>query len=332
MLKILPACVSLSSYTLRVKEKSTNKYIILDQLNEEDDTLEIFTSFFDHFLANVAGEDESKKLFRIHRYQPARSIEIESTEYRLISGIVKTGSYGYESDIVNKNGNIITHHRTSEEAELLPFYFLVAIPRNKDEGIVILQSFKQYGIKKIFTENFENYFKSERAEYKIEINDLIPEKLLTELLERGSVTKLRYISFKQPVDLADAVDTEDHEEDPNLKAELILSEKKGIISGVVNSIKGRLPYKKGQNDDPLKKLIEITSFEYDTVKIEVRVNGKYRNIDLCDLGNIRPTMNITGDVVFLNSGHPEFDSINQIAIDLFKELASGLGIESGISA
>lgn len=328
----MPASISLSSYTLRVKEKSTEKYVLLGEINQEDDALEIFHSFLDYFLANTADEDGSKKLFRISQYQPMRSIEIRSTEYRLISGIVKTGSYGYESDIVNKNGNTVTHHRTSEEAELLPFYFLVAIPRNKDEGIVILQSFKQYGIKKIFTESFDNYFRSERSEYKIEINDLIPEKLLDQLLERGSVTKLRYISFKQPVDLADAADTEDHNEDSNLKAELILSEKKGIISGVIDSIKNQLPYKKGQNDDPLKKLIEITSFEYDTVKIEVRINGKYRNIDLCDLGNIRPTLNITDAVMFLNSGHPEFASIDQIAIDLFKELANGLGVESDMSA
>lgn len=328
----MPASISLSSYTLRVRDKSTGKYILLDQINEEDDILEIFYSFLNHFLTNTANEDNTKKLFRVSQYQQTKNTEIGSTEYRLISGIVLTGSYGYESDIVNKNGNTITHHRTVEEAELLPFYFLVSIPRSKDEGIIILQSFKQYGIKKIFTENFDNYFRAERSEYKIEINDLIPEKLLEQLLERGNITKLKYISFEQPVDIADAVDTVDHKENQNLKAELILSEKKGIISGVIDSIKDRLPYKKGQKDDPLKKLIEITSFEYDTVKMEVSINGKYRNIDLCDLGNMRPTLNITDDVVFLNNGHPEFDSINQIAIDLFKELANGLGIESDTSA
>ncbi len=328
----MSASISLSSYTLRVREKSTGKYILLDQINEEDDVLEILYSFLNHFLTNTANEDNTKKLFRVSQYQPTKNIEIGSTKYRLISGIVKTGSYGYESDIVNKNGNTITHHRTVEEAELLPFYFLASIPLNKDEGIIILQSFKQYGIKKIFTENFDNYFRAERSEYKIEINDLIPEKLLEQLLERGNITKLKYISFEQPVDIADAVDTVDHKENQNLKAELILSEKKGIISGVINSMKDRLPYKKGHKDDPLKKLIEITSFEYDTVKMEVSINGKYRNIDLCDLGNIRPTLNITDDVVFLGNGHPEFDSINQIAFDLFKELANGLGIESDISA
>lgn len=328
----MPASISLSSYTLRILEKSTKKYVMMDKINQEDDIVEIFRSFLDYFLANTADENDSKKLFQVFRYNPEKDIIIGSIVYRLISGIVKTGSYGYESDIVDKNGNNITHHRTAEEAELLPFYFLVAIPSNKDEGIVILQGFKQYGIKKIFTESFDNYFKSDRSEYKIEINDLIPEKLLDQLLDRGSVTKLRYISFNQPVDIADATATVDHIEDQNLKAELVLSEKKGIISGVINSIKRQLPYTKNKDDDPLKKLIEITSFEYDTVKIEVRINGKYRTIDLCDLGNIRPTLNITDDVVCLGSGHPEFDSINQIAINLFKELANGLGIESDTSA
>ena len=324
----MSANISLSSYTLRVHENSTEEYVGLTEINEDEDMLDILKSFLGFYLNHISDEDEIQKLFQISKYGQLQNIEIGSVNYRIVSGIVKTGSYGYESEIFNKDQNTISYLRKKGDAELLPFYFLVGIPSNKNEGVVILQSFMQFGIKKVFEDTFDKHFKSKNPEYKIEINNLVPEELLQKLLSRGTVTTINYIRFEQPVDLADAANKEDHNEKP-VQTEIVISKNNDLLSGMIHSLSGKLPYKKGMNDDPLKNLIEITSpnFEYDDIKIKVRLNRKYRTIDLYNFNNLRPTIDISDDVKTLSSGHPEFDSINQIAIDLFKDLATNLGIE-----
>lgn len=324
----MSANISLSSYTLRALDNSTEEYVGLNEINENEDMLDILKSFLAFYLNHISDEDEIQKLFQISEYGHRQDIEIGSISYRMVSGIVKTGRYGYESEIFNKDNNTVSYHRKKEDAELLPFYFLVGIPSNKNEGIVILQSFMQFGIKKVFEDTFGKYFKSKNSEYNIEINNLVPEELLQKLLTMGTVTTINYIRFEQPVDLADAADKEDHKE-KKVQAEIVISKNNDLLSGMIHALNGKLPYKKGMNDDPLKDLIEITSpnFEYDDIKIKVRLNKKYRTIDLYDFNNLRPTIDISDDVKTLSSGHPEFDSINQIAIDLFKDLATNLGIE-----
>ena len=324
----MSANISLSSYTLRALDNSTEEYVGLTEINEDEDMLDILKSFLVFYQDHISDEDEIQKIFQISEYGHRKDIEIGSVNYRMISGIVKTGSYGYESEIFNKVQNTVSYRRKKEDAELLPFYFLVGIPSNKNEGIVILQSFMQFGIKKVFEDTFGKYFKSKNSEYNIEINNLVPEELLQKLLTRGTVTTINYIRFEQPVDLADAADKEDHEEN-KVQTEIVISKNNDLLSGMIQALNDKLPYKKGMNDDPLKNLIEITSpnFEYDDIKIKVRLNKKYRTIDLYNFNNLRPTIDISDDVKTLSSGHPEFDSINQIAIDLFKDLATNLGIE-----
>lgn len=329
----MPLNISLSSYTLRVKEHSSDNYVKMNEIknnkdmDKNDDMKDILKLFLDFYKINVSDKSDEQKIFQIFQFGQESDITINSTRYRIFNGIVKTGNYGYESEIYNKNQKSISYIRQKEDAELLPFYFLIALPVNRDQGIVLLQGFKQYGIKTIFSDTLNNYFLFENPEYKIEFNNLVDEKLLKLLLDKGFTSKIRYIKFKQPVNLEDAYDTNgDHEEIPNeLHAELSVYSGSNIaFSKIMRSMKNQLPYKKSNEGDSLSKLIEFTDFEYDNVKIEIKINGKNRTIDLSNLEKLRPIMDITDEVLRENSEHPKFDSINQIAIDLFRDLAEGL--------
>jgi len=323
----LPLNISLSSYTLRVKERSSDTYIKMNEINTNEDMKDVLKLFLDFYKINVSDKFDVKKIFQIFQFGQESDITINSTKYRIFNGIVKTGNYGYESEIYNKNIKAVSYKRQKEDAELLPFYFLIALPIDKDEGIVLLQGFKHFGIKTIFNETLNNFFSAEKPEYKIELNNLIDENLLKLLLDRGFTSKIRYIKFKQPVNLEDAYDTDgDHEEIPNeLHAELsIYSGSNMAFSKIMRSMKNQFPYQKSNEGDSLSKLIEFTDFEYDNVKIEIKINGKNRTIDLSNLDKLRPIIDITDEVLRENSEHPKFNSINQIAIDLFRDLAEGL--------
>jgi len=199
---------------------------------------------------------------------------------------------------------------------MLPFYFLMYLPKNADEGILILQRFKQYGIRTIFEKDINDYIRTQFNSLELEINLLIPSQLINEYLIRGRVVKLRFIKFSWPSDIADAYDTRDHIEEEGY-TELIFSAKKGghipIIERIHEVVNGkRQP----------KELIEIRSFEYDNVKIEIDINGNKRTIDLSNINNIRPYIDISQDVRLGNDGHPLFESIEKIAQDLLSDLLS----------
>ena len=299
----------------------------MNEINTNEDMKDVLKLFLGFYKINVSDKFDVKKIFQIFQFGQESDITINSTKYRIFNGIVKTGNYGYESEIYNKNIKAVSYKRQKEDAELLPFYFLIALPIDKDEGIVLLQGFKHFGIKTIFNETLNKFFSTEKPEYKIELNNLIDENLLKLLLDRGFTSKIRYIKFKQPVNLEDAYDTDgDHEEIPNeLHAELsIYSGSNMAFSKIMRSMKNQFPYQKSNEGDSLSKLIEFTDFEYDNVKIEIKINGKNRTIDLSNLDKLRPTIDITDEVLRENSEHPKFNSINQIAIDLFRDLAEGL--------
>lgn len=299
----------------------------MNEINKNEDMKDVLKLFLDFYKTNVSDASYKKKIFQIFQFGQESDITINSTQYRIFNGIVKTGNYGYESEIYNKNIKAVSYKREKEDAELLPFYFLIALPIDKNEGIVLLQGFKHFGIKTIFTETLNNFCSTEKPEYKIELNNLIDEKLLKILLDRGVTSKIRYIKFEQPVNLEDAYATdEDHEEIPaKLHAELtVYSGGNRALSKVMKLMKNKLPYQKSNEGDSLSKLIEITDFEYDIVKIEIKINGKNRTIDLSNLEKLRPIIDITDEVLRENSEHPKFNSINQIAIDLFRDLAEGL--------
>lgn len=325
----MPINISLSSYTLRVKEHSNDTFVKMNEINKKDDMKDILESFLRFYKVNVSDESDKQKIFQIFRFGKEDNITINSTKYRIFNGIVKTGNYGFESEIYNKKTKSISYKRQKEDAELIPFYFLIALPIDKDEGIVLLQGFKQYGIKTIFEETLDKYISGETPGYKIELNNLVDENFIKILLDEGITSKIRYIKYEQPVNIEDACEIDgDHEEFPDkLHAELsVYSGGSMCLSQIMKVVKNHLPYHKSNDGDSLSKLIEITDFEYDAVKIEIKIHDKKRTIDLSNLDKLRPILDITDEVERENSEHPEFDSINQIAIDLCIHLAKGLKI------
>ena len=142
---------SLSSYTIRVKNEAKKSYERIDNLNGGTDLFNILNDYLSNRKANLAHDRKHKKLLGVDKI---------ISKDRLLNGIIETGDYGYESNLKNIDLGSISHKRKINEAEMLPFYYLMHLPKNNDEGIVILQRFKQFGIRKHLLDDFRDYFTS----------------------------------------------------------------------------------------------------------------------------------------------------------------------------
>jgi hypothetical protein len=119
--------------TVRVEdlERRSGAYCHLDDIAGND-----FLKIIEAFLAESSGFSLSNraehKLIRVRRY---------SLRDRTLDGIIETGDYGYEAELVDSQTQEVAHRQQTTEAQMLPFYFLADLPTQRDEGTLILQRF-----------------------------------------------------------------------------------------------------------------------------------------------------------------------------------------------
>lgn len=308
--------IALSSYTIRFKDKRKigkmnnliNSYASLDNL-ENVDTFDIIKNYLNRLQHNLSNDHGEKILMRVTNY---------NTYNRKCDGIIETGIYGYESDLYDIETDTISHRKKVNEAEMLPFYFLISLPKNANEGIILFQRFGKFGIRTVFSRDFRNYFASQVKNFSVEINPLVPETLVKYYIEEGSLKKIRFIKFEIPRDIADALN-QSHEEQEGYIELTVAAKRNNQLPGM-SIIRD---FFEGRRD--LNKLIELQDFEYDTIKVELEAGGERRVIDLSDWLKIRAYYDITGDVELNGGGHPYYSSIHKIAMNLHDELFIVIG-------
>ena len=268
------AKILLASYTLRIRRKRNKRYEQLSLFDGREDFFKIFKNYLGNLKREISHNKENKELFIVDQ------LNINKEE-RLIHGLVKTGEYGYETDLYDVNLRQISHKRKPEEAELIPFYFLTFIPKYGDEGLIFFQRFGPFGIRRIFFQKINSLFQQSFSDFIIEINPLIPEDLINNYLKNGRITKVRFVSFAPSRDIADLYNNEGYREEIG-SIELTISAKRNkSLSFALEKLFNFLNKK-----EELGRIIEVKDFEFNTIKIEMDLGGVKRTLDLSNLGKL----------------------------------------------
>jgi hypothetical protein len=294
---------SLASYALRIRDRITKSNIRVSDTRDFD-AFEYFKAYLESRAAGLALDPLKRKLLRVARLEESG---------RELSGIIETGIYGHESDLLDIDVMEVTHVRQESEAEMLPFYFLMAFPTDTNEGIILLQRFKQYGIRKILLDDFRDYLELINAPFTVLINPLTYADIIRKYLTEGSLKKIRFVRYSLTSDLTRIYEQEGHD-DADGNIELVVKAKRNrtipLISGIYDFLDG-----KGKVND----IVELEDFEYDTIKCEVEINGVTRTIDLSRPSKIRSFHDVSGKIK-TERGHPIFSSIDYAARDLLGDL------------
>ena len=301
---------SLSSYTVRLRDKQSDTYLPLGNFGYSSDLLELLNDYLETRKSNYALNDSNQKLLRV---------ATSSLRQRTIRGIIETGEYGYEAELYNVQTDATSYRRVSDDAEMMPFYFLANLPSSKDEGLLILQRRAQYGIRTVLLEDFRKYLKETGFKFKVEVNPLVPQVLVDQYLQNGRLRKVRFIRFEIPPDVADAFEGGGHLEETGYM-ELVVRAGRNRRLPVVDHIRNALNSGKNVNE-----MIELQHYDYDTIKVELDVGGSRKTIDLSDTMKLRAYYDISSEVEIGSDGHPVFASIDSIALDLMDRLLDALG-------
>jgi hypothetical protein len=296
--------IALACYSIRIRQRN-KKDAFLDCRNF--DGKNNLKDFIDNLLTSwntIVKNDESKQMFSV------KTIDIDG---KYTSGIIDTGEWGFESTLYDIDKNEVTHNRKNNEAEMLPFFYLYGFPEKKNKGFLLLERFGNLGIRKFLCDKISAEFRKKFPGLEIEFNAEIMEELAREYLENGRLIKIGFIKYDIPSDFADYV-AEGASEEIAYSEYSIHAKRSGSIP-----FKDDIKKMFGKKTD-LKRTLEIKSFEYDTVKMNLEINGQKRTLNIDDLANIRSYINIDNDVRKMENGHPEYASILEIAKNLYEEL------------
>lgn len=303
------AKISLASYIMKICDTDGNIYDV-HQIPDGQNHIHINQIFSEYFHARLnifVDNTRDQKLLSVQTYNNYREPENGNRIiYQYHAGRLETGSYGYSSTIRDVETSNIILEKLPTYAETLPFFYSFYVPHEGDGCVCVFQRFKNFGYKSVFEEDFKAYFRERLPNVRFTINPLLPEEYVTRFVDEGRILKLRLIKHNLPEDLADAVlDNRNGADDSS--AELVISARARGDLGVNPTIRERI-WGVIRHQTSLQDAFEVQDFQYDNIKIEVKMGRTTKTLNIGDLENLTGYYDITDEVV-INNGHPEYNSI-----------------------
>lgn len=190
---------SISPYIIRStdsaeKRKDPKKPQPLNNIKGKD-AFEILKEFLKSRTGNLNKYDDDKRVYNFS------DLHCDDTS-REIYGFMQCGFFGVGSDIVDIVDGKIVHRKKPNNADLIKYFVHAFFPKDCDEAIIILGLFRGDGIKTIFSNEFNAFFR-QRIPQPVTINPLSYEKAMREW--QAAITKeIKVIGFNRLEDIAEA--------------------------------------------------------------------------------------------------------------------------------
>jgi hypothetical protein len=303
--------VTISTYSLRVKSGAQGTYYELRRLPRRRNILSLLGQYLLKLKKQTARDEDNHVLFTAsHLLKTPHSI----------SAFLERGEYGITSDLLDVRKKIVRYQRSVDDAEMMPFYFLAAIPADGNRGVVAFQIESNSSIRAQFKIGFEDYLRQKCGDCDLELEKLVPDQMVQEYVRNERVAKLRFLKIKVPSDISEVFRGANLEEDATI--ELQVKAKPGSDLRLAKRINSILS---GRRE--VSEFVQIRGFDYDAVKVEFNVHGKRRTIDLSNRNNFRADYDISDRAVIID-GHPTFASVDPIAREIVRDIMDSLGMKT----
>jgi hypothetical protein len=302
----MPHLVSLAAYNVKVWNTSDKDFEILSDFDAEGSDL---LSFLHSILLNIKNETLDQK-----ELQQAMSVLKLDKQGRTLVGLIETGEYGRESNIINVGTKKTVYRRKKEDAEMWPFYFFIEVPEGTEDGLLILQRTAAYGIRKVLYWVLNTAFTEQYPDLRLRLPPLVDQAELEKFV-KGKVQRVSFIRKNIPADIADTYD-KGHQELRG-STELVIRATRG--SGLpMNNWLSRIFRTKQPTG--IFALDEKEKFAYENVRAKVKVGYSSRTLDVANPIRLRSYYDVTDAVNIGSGGHPTYASIHAEAQKLATKL------------
>lgn len=227
---------------------------------------------------------------------------------QLFYGYLETGQYGTEYDIYDTHKKENSGTIKKEQAIMMPFFFMICIPKNKNTGFIILERIRNFGINEIFTKIFKEFVRSINQEYQLTHNRYVSEEIMRKFIEDGDLRQITLTKNSLPAKVAKRLNLRDFDTEDFTLQLTIKAKKKNVFTNT----KARNKIIKAL-DEKYKNFFvgedfESIGFDKNTsIGVKSTLDGAKKTIDLSDTMKMRPYYTI---YVNLNTkGFSDFRSI-----------------------
>lgn len=305
--------IRLDVHVLTVRERGTKNAGInldLDNFLPGSNILPLFQDFINSFDKFTVNENSKRSI------QCTEKIKYNSKE-RYVSGIIHSGDYGIEGQITDKRGKAKAVKNT-DDFDVKPFYFLLWIPPGSTIGFLVTQHIGKYGVSSLLKNMFKKFFQDRFPKNIVQFSVYLSKETAQQFVENGGIREILLKRMGMPADIADRFGL-------NLSVDDI------------ESVEFKITAKRNtyfQIQDKAKKVIENSNTRLFTMDelpkigmdgehhelVKIKLGGQQRTIDLSNVGEVKPYFDVDSMITRHPSGHPVFESVNKIALDLIKDI------------
>lgn len=194
---------SIALYLLRVRKPASSKEDSFKEINLHDKVGNNKSSFYDFlnqftqkYFTSTYITDSSELLLRINK------LNTKSLSPFYINGLVEKGDSGITSTLYNTRTHI-EKGRTTEEAELLPYYFCISETTNPNIAVLCMARSGNIGVKTLFQEALKKEFKIMFSDKNVlSVEDYLPSFCKDQFLKNNKVRKISYTYLSKVEDVA----------------------------------------------------------------------------------------------------------------------------------
>ena len=204
---------------------------------------------------------------------------------------------------------------------MLPFYFLFELPTRSDRGLVLLQRFRVFGVRKAFVVAFSSWFGQRYQDLVLEVARIVPPEAWREYAD-GRVVELKFLAAQLPTAIEDAYIAENFEK-PQAAAEFSVRVRRNgalprrLLAKVQEAVRGERAF---------DQIVELPGIDVARVRVVVEKDGTKRTLEIGSLEKLRVTYDITDEVeIDSASGLLTVESLDREARAILGDIKKEIG-------
>lgn len=300
---------------LRFKIQSTDSKITI---SKELDFFTYLKNELDVFIDEIPTNEAKKESVRINKNQAVSQLKSDSHR-NWISGKIATTNYGTIVKIVdpeNKDADPVYQSKKEHGVEKV-FFFFIHLDNASQDGIILLERYKQHGIKQLFSRIIAKFFRDGFIKLRIELNDIIEADLVERFIDHGRAKSITWVKDLKKGDISEGLRSETVE-DGDYEIALTIRKKKGYLPNkskkVLSSIR-----KSNNKSYLLGDKIDVEAFKDGaTAYSMINYGEKVKKINLEESFKLRGVFDIIADID--DYGESDFDLITKEAEELLDQL------------
>lgn len=310
-------------YTIRFREKGKkDNYIDFNTVFSGQSFIEFMNSVLDDFMKKAYVTSDKEKMLDIlskkknENYIYGRLCK--GVKYRTVNNI---RSISRDKDSESLDKSVVIRTIGEDEYPTIEYFYLLCDPsakKNKriltqgfkDTGLLVTQSFENYGYKELFQESLsKNLNKFIDSKYICEMAILAIPELMLKYAESSDFRKLIFRKYSVPEDFNDIFDKTAPQE--KIEVETILNPKGGIPLFTKNKL-----IEKIRNN---VSVLDIIPGEYEDLSVELKKGRSVRIVSMSNPDRFGSVFDVTNEFKFNEANQIDSDSAFKIAQNILEK-------------